>query len=76
MINENYAILSLWHFYIPAYMGYNPYALLFANDNRNILERACLKLQKGVMLAKNPIKTPLKMGYYLKHKRFADKNRY
>lgn len=76
MMNENYAILSLWHFYIPVYMGYNPYVLFFANNYPTSLERVCLKLQKGIMLAKNPIKSHFKKWYYVKRREFANKMGY
>jgi hypothetical protein len=62
--NENYAILGMWHFYLNAYMGYNPYVLFFAEDERRFSENARIRLQKLVMKAKNPVKKPFKMYYY------------
>lgn len=69
LINENYANLGMWNFYIPAYMGYNPYILFFADEERQIFEKMRIKTQKFIMHAKKPIKNPFKKYYFFKRKR-------
>lgn len=74
LTKENYAVLSLFDKYIPAYMGYNPYILFFADEERPFSKKMCIKTQKFIMHAKHPIKIPFKKYYFFKCKQFL-KNR-
>lgn len=69
LVNESYACLSLWNGYIPAYMGYNPYMLIFENKKRKIFGKIHTSTQKFIMHAKTPIRTYLKRYYLFKRKR-------